>query len=138
MKLPLPFSFYWLSLLLGLKPYPAQAMDYTPPAVIPSHLRETIDKEQSEHDPMPKAHHHKKRLSHQEVTATVTGDDGKEVRIDIKQDGTLAGSTDTQESARTGHSTKMLALTNTATGLLTALIGAGVTLAVKYGDCKKD
>lgn len=128
MKLPFILPFAWLASLLG--------MDYTPPAVIPSHLRETIEREQSEFQEMPPTHHHHKRQS-QSLTATVTDEAGKEIRINVQADGTLSKSTDTDESTKTGHSTKFVALTNTATGIITALIGAGVTLAVKYGDCKK-
>lgn len=134
MKLPFVLPFWWFALLFGMRPYPTECMDYTPPTVIPDHLKDKIDKEHSgTPDEMPHKH---KRHSHQEIIASVTDEAGKEVRIDIKQDGTLSGSTD--DSSKSGHSTKLLAISNTVTGLVTAVIGAGVTLAVKYGDCKKD
>lgn len=130
MKLPFVLPFCWIASLLGMeKP------------VVPVHLR--VDQEKVEKDPSsyqdmphvdtPKKH---KRHSSQQIVATVTDEQGKELRIDIKNDGTLATSTDTNDSAKSGHSTKFVAVTNTITGVLTALIGAGVTLAVKYGDKK--
>ncbi len=130
MKLPFVLPFAWLASILG--------MDYTPPAVIPAHMREAIEvkKDASSYQDMPTEHHKHKRHSSQQIVATVTDEKGTEVKLDIKQDGVLSGSTDTQDSSKSGHSTKFLALTNTATGLITALIGAGVTLAVKYGDKK--
>ena len=131
MKFPFVVPFWWFAVLFGMRPYPTATMDYTPPAVIPSHLRETIDREQSQFQEMPNPHHHKRLSQHIEGTV---GD----VKIDIVTNETLSKSTDTQDSNKSGHSTKFVALTNTATGLITALIGAGVTLAVKYGDCKKD
>lgn len=128
MKLPFVLPFAWLASLLG--------MDYTPPAVIPAHMRETIDKDASSYQDMPTEHHHKHKRHSSQIVATVTDETGKEVKLNIKQDGVLSGSTDTHDSSKSGHSTKFLALTNTATGLITALIGAGVTLAVKFGDKK--
>lgn len=130
MKLPFVLPFAWLATVLG--------MDYTPPAVIPAHMREAIEvkKDTSSYQDMPVEHHHKHKHHSSQIVATMIDEAGKEVKLDIKQDGVLSGSTDTQDSSKSGHSTKMLALTNTATGIITALIGAGVTLAVKFGDKK--
>lgn len=126
MRLPFVLPFAWLASILG--------MDYTPPAVIPAHMRETIQKDQSEFVDMPAPHKHKHHS--QEITASVTDEKGKELRIDIKNEQTLGHSTDTTDSQKHGHSTKFVALTNAATAVVTGLIGAGVTIAVKYGDKK--
>lgn len=85
---------------------------------------------------------HSREHSTVDIKGTIIEPDGKETIIDIVQESTLSKSGgDTPkdgDSGKEGYTRRFVVVTNSVTAVLTALIGAGVTIAVKYGqDCKK-
>jgi hypothetical protein len=68
------------------------------------------------------------RKHHIEIHKTLSVADGK-LNIDTLKE--------SDEHTSTRVSRKTLYISNTATGIIMALLGAGVTLATQFGDCKK-
>lgn len=85
---------------------------------------------------------HSRERSTVDIRGTITEADGKETVIDIVQESTLSKSGgDTPkdgDSGKEGYTRRFVVVTNSVTAVLTMLIGAGVTLAVKFSDCKKE
>lgn len=89
-----------------------------------------------------KGKRHSRERSTVDIKGTITEPDGKETVIDIVHESTLSKSGgDTPEveqgSSKDGYTRRFVVVTNSVTAVLTMLIGAGVTLAVKYGEHKK-
>lgn len=81
---------------------------------------------------------HSREHSTIDIHATITDAEGKETVLDLKKDGTLNVSSDSEEK-KLQYSRSFVLMTNSVTGVLMGLIGAGVTLAVKYTEnCKKN
>lgn len=81
---------------------------------------------------------HSREHSTIDIHATLTDADGKETVLDLKKDGTLHVSADSEEKKQE-YSRSFVITTNSVTAAFMGLIGAGVTLAVKYREnCKKD
>lgn len=129
MKLPFILPFAWLATLFGMDRPPHLPKEPSSYQEMPG-LRSSREVDPAVIEDSP--HHHKRLSTH------IEGKVGDTV-IDITKNETLSKSTDTEDSNKNGHSTKFVAITNMVTGLITAAIGAGVTIAVRYGgDCKKD
>lgn len=86
-------------------------------------------------------HHKRHSREHQvlDIHATLTDETGKETKLEFKKDGTLEKSGDSGDTteSQSGYTKRQIAITNCITGVITATVGAGVVIAVKYGgDCK--
>ena len=106
------------------------AMDFTPPPqykigeVEPSW--ESIPRVNASDDVTVTVH---RTHSVKTIHATVENNTGKDLEINA--------TIDDQRDSETHHVTRRtLYISNGCTAFITACIGAGVTLAVKYGDCK--
>ncbi len=118
-------------------------MDYTPPKEVPAYLRDIVDSVIHEDEKAQVDVRQHKRHSREhtvvEINASVTDADGKETKLEWKKDGTLSKSTDSDEKkTTTTYSKRFVIVTNSVTAACLTVIGAGVTLAIKYGDCNKD
>ena len=82
-------------------------------------------------------HHHSREHTVIDLTATFTDADGKETTLDITKDGVLEQSGNSAES-QSAYTKKQIVIANCVTAVITGAIGAALTLAIKYGDCKKD
>jgi len=68
------------------------------------------------------------------LRGTVTDDEGKETKIEIVQDKLHESD---QDNTRVQMSRRRFIMSHAANTLITGLVMTGVTLAIKYADCKK-
>lgn len=130
-----------LLLLLVINMSLILAMDYTPPNPIPDILQEKIKRteELSNIDVTQEGRQHKRHSREHttiDIHASITSPDGQETKLDIQKDGTLTQSADSDEK-KTTYTRNFVIGTNCVSVVCTALIGAGVTLAVKFVECPK-
>lgn len=114
-------------------------MDYTPPNPLPNILKEKIEKAAEEVILSEQAQRKRRSREHTvvEISGTITDPEGKETKLEFKKDNTLTTSAESDEQKKT-YSKKFVIGTNCVSVICTALIGAGVTIAVKFAECKKD
>jgi hypothetical protein len=83
-------------------------------------------------------HHSSRTHSSMHIEGTVTDEQGHETKLEIKEDGTVSRSGDpTPEPAERANDGCPKVVTHGVTAVVTGLIGAGVTIAIKYGDCQQ-
>lgn len=111
-----------------------------PQSVRDSYHAAMADVQKAKED-IAKGKRHSRERSTIDIKGTITDADGGETVIDIVKESTLTKSGDgsgDNSSKSDGYTKRFVVITNSVTAVLTALIGAGVTIAVKYGqDCKK-
>lgn len=101
------------------------AMDNMPPKDIPAYERAQVDVRQHKR--------HSREHSTIDIHATLTDAQGKETKIEMVRDENLQKSNDSDEVKKT-YSKNFVLGTNCVSVVCTSLIGAGVTLAVKYSN----
>jgi hypothetical protein len=114
------------------------AMDYTPPANIPAHLRERVQemepaKAESSNTDIKRTSSMHRVHDVDTIIGTIKNESGNDVVIEIKQD--KLHESDTDES-KVNVSKRILILSHGATAFITGLVGMGITLIVKYEACK--
>jgi hypothetical protein len=113
-----------------------KAMDYTPPKDLPTFMKEQLRQDEKAQVDVRQHKRHSREHTTVDILASITDAEGKETKLEIQKDGTLTQSNDSDEAKQT-YSKNFVIGSNCVSVVCTALVGAGVAIAIKYGECPK-
>lgn len=133
MKLKLVLPFWWFVSLFGMhEPKSNDLSDPQSYIIVRSPKMIHPINSPTSSEPIIATHHSDTSIT---IHGTIENQQGQDMAVNINVH--ELRESDGEDAKQVQITKRTLILSHGATAIITAIIGAGVTIAVKYGDCKK-